>query len=136
MRANRRLLQFEQPLQPPNRLLWSGASGGCNRSASRLLQILGSFLKVPINRSSDQFSERSTRLVGQLLQLLNLLFFQEEGCPLHDHIVPHVCLYGNRPKVPDRFLGKCISCFLQARSECAVIHFWLFNFAHVVCGQF
>jgi hypothetical protein len=70
-------------IQPPSKVVWSGASSGCNRTASRLLQFLCSFLKVPINRSSDQFGKRSTRPVGQLLQLLDLLLFEEEGCPLH-----------------------------------------------------
>jgi len=54
--------------------------------ALRLLQFLGSLQKVLVNRTADEFRHRSARLLGQLQQLLQLLFLQEEGCPLHD---PH-----------------------------------------------
>jgi hypothetical protein len=99
MRGDRRLLQFEQPLQPPIRLRRSGASSGCNRTASRLLQFSCSLLKVFVDGTPDEFRDRSACFVGQLLQLLNLLLFEEEGCPLHGHIVPHRHTYVHRTKV-------------------------------------
>jgi hypothetical protein len=67
MRGNRRLLQFEQPLQPPNRLLGQGRPGADNTEASRLLQFFRSLVKVLVNRTPDEFCHRSARLIGQLL---------------------------------------------------------------------
>ena len=74
-------------IQPPKQVVWLGASSGCNRTASRLFQFLCSFLKVAINRSSDQFGKRSACLVGQLLQFLDLLLLEEECCPFHRHMI-------------------------------------------------
>ena len=71
-----------------------------NTVASRLFQFLGSLLQVLINRTPDEFGNRSARLLGQRQQLLELLFLQEEGCALHGHTVlyRHTCV--NRPTVP------------------------------------
>ena len=76
-----------------------GRLGASNTEASRLLQFLGSLLKVPINRTADKLCHWSARFLGQRQQLLELLFLQEEGCALHDHIVSHVCLYVHRAHV-------------------------------------
>jgi hypothetical protein len=63
--------------------------------ASRLLQFLGSLQKVLVNRTADEFRYRSARLLGQQQQLLELLFFEEECRPLHDHTVSHRHIYVN-----------------------------------------
>ncbi len=71
-------------MQPPIRLRRSGAS--CVLEPPRrpaYFNSLARSLRYLINRTPDEFGNRSARLVGQLLQLLDLLLFQEEGCPLH-----------------------------------------------------
>jgi hypothetical protein len=89
MRGDRRLLQFGQPCSLQLGCVGQGRRGACNTEASRLLQFLGSLVKILVNRTADEFRHRSACLVGQLLQLLDLLLFEEEGCPLHDHIVSY-----------------------------------------------
>ncbi|HTS04606.1 MAG TPA: hypothetical protein VMP68_03415, partial [Candidatus Eisenbacteria bacterium] len=66
----------------------------------RLLQFLGSIKQVAIYGTPDEFSNRSARFLGQRQQLLELLFLQEEGCALHGHTVPYVCLYVHRTGAP------------------------------------
>jgi hypothetical protein len=74
----------EQSCSLQYRLLRSGASRCSNTVASRLLKFLSSLLKVLVNRTPDEFSHRSARLLGQRQQLLELLLFEEECRPLHD----------------------------------------------------
>jgi hypothetical protein len=66
-----------------------GRRGASNTMALRLLQFLGSLQQVLVNRTSNEFCDWSARFLGQRQQLLELLFLQEEGCPLHDHTVPY-----------------------------------------------
>jgi hypothetical protein len=55
-------------------------------------------MKIFVNGTPDEFGYRSARLLRERLQFLDLLFFEEEGCPLHDHIVPYRHIYGNRAR--------------------------------------
>ncbi len=72
-------------MQPPIKVaVGQGRRGARNTVASRLLQFLGSLQKVLVNRTADEFCHRSARLLGQLLELFKLLFFEEECCPPHD----------------------------------------------------
>jgi len=61
--------------------------------ASRLLQFLASLLKVPINCTSNEFRNRSARLLTERRQLLELFFLQEESRPLHGHTVSYTGIY-------------------------------------------
>jgi hypothetical protein len=72
-----------------NQVVWSGTPRCSNTVASRLLQFLGSLLQVLIKGTADEFRHRSARFLGQLLELFKLLFFEEECCPFHDHMVAH-----------------------------------------------
>jgi hypothetical protein len=57
--------------------------------ASRLLQFLSSFVKVFLNRTPDEFRNRSAGLLGQPLQPLELVFLEEQSRPLHVPILYH-----------------------------------------------
>jgi hypothetical protein len=64
-----------------------GRPGADNTEASRLLQFFRSLVKVLVNRTPDEFRDRSACLVGQLLQLFDLLLFEKEGRPFHDRMI-------------------------------------------------
>jgi hypothetical protein len=102
--------------------------------ASRLLQFFCSPPKVVVNRTPDEFCHRSARLLGQLLQLLDLLLFEEEGCPFHGHIVSyrHTCVH--RTKLPKmRSLSdKLVPIAQLFTSGCSVSHMlYVVNFSHL-----
>jgi hypothetical protein len=78
-----------------------GGLGADYTVASRLLQFFCSLPKVVVNRTPDKLCHRSACLVGQYLELLELVFLQEEGCPLHDHTIPYRHTCGNRMEVPN-----------------------------------
>jgi hypothetical protein len=73
----------------------AGRCGADNTVASRLLQFFRSLQKVLVDRTADEFGHRSASFRGQHLQLLDLLFFEEEGRALHGHIVPYRHTKGN-----------------------------------------
>ena len=94
------MVACEKPRSLLSGCFGQGRLGASNTVASRLFQFLSSLQKVLVNCSADKFGNRSARLVGQFHQPLELFFLQEEGCPLHDHIVSyrHTCVH--RPEVP------------------------------------
>jgi hypothetical protein len=57
--------------------------------ALRLLQFLGSLQKILVNRTPDEFRQRSAGLFGQPFQLLQLVFLEEQGRALHVPILYH-----------------------------------------------
>ena len=86
-----------QPCSLQSGCFGQGRRPGANRMALRSLQFLSPLPKVSVNRTSYKLGDRSASLFGQRLKLLELLFFEEEGCPLHDHIVLYRHTSGNRP---------------------------------------
>jgi hypothetical protein len=82
-----------------------GRRGVGSAVASRLLQFLGSLQKIRVNRTAYEFGDWSASLVGQRLQLLELVFLQEESRPLHCHTVSYRHTYGNRTEVPNNRMG-------------------------------
>jgi hypothetical protein len=53
-------------------------------------------VKIPVNRTSDEFCHRGACPVGKNQQFLELVFLQEKGRSPHAHIIIYRHTYGNR----------------------------------------
>jgi hypothetical protein len=89
------VIAFGQPLLKSPLSCGQGRRGATNTVAPRLLQFLGSLLKVFVNRTPDEFGNRSACPVGKNQQFLELVFLQEEGRSFHVHIIAYRHTYGN-----------------------------------------